>query len=292
MEVSAAHSNVKLIQPNLDVVEGNYIGTDVTGTTPLGNGQDGSAGVLILLDNPDAPSYNTIGGTTSSARNVISGNLADGIDIAWYPPATPPVPAKHNLIEGNFIGTDATGTKALGNGGNGVFISHLVMGDQVGGITAGAGNVIAHNGKSGVLVGASSSDTQVHVAINENSMFANGGLGIDLAHQGVLNCSTPPPGPNDYTPCPVIQTATTTQVSGTASPNSTVEVFIASAQADDQGHGEGKTFLGRATADAAGTWSLTLAAGQVSSGQEVTATATSSTSPLETSEFAANKGVS
>lgn len=180
---------------------------------------------------------------------------------------------------------------ALGNGGNGVFITHLVMGDQVGRTAPGTGNVIVYNGKSGVLVGASSSDTQVHIAINQNAIFANGGLGIDLAPQGVVNCTTPPPGPNDYTPCPVIQHATTTQVSGTACANCMVEVFIASAQPNDQGHGEGKKFLGRTLADASGNWSLTLSAGQVSVGQSVTATATTpapSTVGAETSEFATN----
>jgi titin len=287
--ISANRSaGVQLIQPNLDVVEGNYIGTDVTGTKALGNGQDGSAGVFIQLIDPDRPANNTIGGTTSNARNVISGNLADGIDIAWYPPANPPVPVTHDIVEGNFIGTDASGANALGNGGNGVFISHLVRGDQVGGTVTGAGNVIAYNRQSGVLVGASNSDTQVHIAVNQNAMFSNGGLGIDLAPQGAVNCTTPPPGPNDYTPCPVIASASTTQVSGTACAHCMVEVFIATNQQDDLGHGEGQTFLGSVTTNASGAWSLTLSPGQVSVGQFVTATVTTSILPFETSEFATN----
>jgi hypothetical protein len=65
-------------------------------------------------------------------------------------------------------------------------------------------------------------------------------------------------------------------------------VFIATNEADDQGHGEGKTFLGRVTAAANGTWSLTLSSGQVSKGQQVTATSTTTSSPLETSEFGTN----
>jgi hypothetical protein len=86
----------------------------------------------------------------------------------------------------------------------------------------------------------------------------------------------------------VITQATTTTVSGTAPANTTVEVFIASNEADDQGHGEGQTFLGRVTANAAGNWSLTLTAGQVAQGQLVTATTTTSGTTMETSEFAAN----
>ncbi len=103
-----------------------------------------------------------------------------------------------------------------------------------------------------------------------------------------MNCNTSPPGPNDYLPCPVITSATTKQVGGTACAGCLVEVFIATNEADDQGHGEGKTFLGRVTAAANGTWSLTLSSGQVSKGQQVTATATTTSTPLETSEFATN----
>ena len=53
-----------------NVVEGNYIGTDVTGTVALANAL---AGVAITASTIPA-SNNTIGGTTPAARNVISGN--------------------------------------------------------------------------------------------------------------------------------------------------------------------------------------------------------------------------
>ena len=97
-----------------------------------------------------------------------------------------------------------------------------------------------------------------------------------------------PPGPNDYTHAPVIKQATTTLVSGTAPASTTVEVFIASNESNDQGHGEGQTFLGSALVSSNGTWSLTLASGKVAHGQFVTATTTTSGTTTETSEFAAN----
>ena len=56
-----------------NLVEGNLIGTDNTGTTALPNGQ---VGVMI-----SASSTNTIGGTTSLARNVISGNSGSGVSV-------------------------------------------------------------------------------------------------------------------------------------------------------------------------------------------------------------------
>src|SRR5206468_549409 len=109
------------------------------------------------------------------------------------------------------------------------------------------------------------------------------------------SCTTGPSAagtnPNDYFPCPVIQVATTSVISGTALPNATVEVFTAVATADDAGHGEGKTFLGSATADGTGNWQL---AGSFTVNSSVTATA-SGTGPSgglsETSEYAANTTV-
>src|SRR5579859_299264 len=276
-----------------NVVEGNYIGTDITGEVALPNSTqpgltDGAAVELSAGVTTDTAN-NIIGGTTSAARNVISGNTLDGVEIHGQVDRGTTGNTKNNLVEGNFIGVDATGTKALGNGTNGVFVG--MGGGQILN-NAIKNNVIAHNGQSGVLVGASATDTQVHTPISQNTIFANGGLGIDLAPQGVINTATPPPGPNDYTPAPVITQATLTQVSGTAPANTTVEVFIASNEADDQGHGEGQTFLGSVSTNASGQWSLTLTTGQVAHGQMVTATTTTGGTTTETSEFAANVTVS
>lgn len=82
--------------------------------------------------------------------------------------------------------------------------------------------------------------------------------------------------------------ATTTKVSGTACASCLVEVYIATNEPDDLGHGERKTFLGRVTADSTGKWSLSPSTGQVTAGHRVTATATTTSTPLETSEFAEN----
>ena len=288
---------IDLAEGSNNVVEGNYIGTDVTGEVALANGGNNgasaqnSAGVLLTTGSTVNLNNNTIGGTTSAARNVISGNAFNGIQITVEDRGGSTGITENNLIEGNSIGLDATGTKALGNGTNGVYVASSqgftgqILNNSI------QNNVIAHNGQSGILVGLSATDTHVHTPISQNSIFANGGLGIDLAPQGVINTNTPPPGPNDYTPAPVIAQATTTQVSGTAPANTRVEVFIVSNDANDQGHGEGQTFLGSAVVGANGNWSLALAAGSVSPGQLVTATTTTSGTNTETSEFAANVAV-
>src|SRR6202171_5885136 len=117
-----------------NVIQGNLIGTDATGTQTLGNGL---GGVEIF------GAANVIGGTDVMARNVISGNGRNGILMG-----TDSAPVHDNLIQGNFIGTDITGTNMLGNAGDGVLVSistNNTIGGQV--TTAGAppANVIARN---------------------------------------------------------------------------------------------------------------------------------------------------
>jgi hypothetical protein len=82
---------------NGNIVEGNLIGTDSSGTRAIGN----QTGVLI----DDNAAGNTVGGT---ARNLISGNNGDGVEIA-------DANTVFNTVAGNFIGTDVTGTLALPN---------------------------------------------------------------------------------------------------------------------------------------------------------------------------------
>ncbi|GEM_PF-1933188 len=92
-----------------NVVEGNFIGTDATGAIDYGNDGDG---VLATYYGSD-PHHNRIGGNTPSARNLISGNQEDGINIVF---------GSFNAINGNYIGTNASGTSALPNGSEGVLI--------------------------------------------------------------------------------------------------------------------------------------------------------------------------
>jgi titin len=119
-----------------NLVEGNYIGTDVTGTAAIPNGAPvGIEGV--------GATNNTVGGTAVGAGNVISGSPNNGVAIFTN--------ASGNLVQGNLIGTDASGTLALGNAFNGVFILGGAHGNTVGGAVPGARNVISGNG-TGVLI--------------------------------------------------------------------------------------------------------------------------------------------
>ena len=94
-----------------NLVQGNLIGTDVTGTKALINTRWG----ILLNDN-----QNTIGGTTALTRNIISGNTFGGILMHS---------ANANIAENNYIGTDITGTKNIGNAGPGIQLG--IAGDQL-----------------------------------------------------------------------------------------------------------------------------------------------------------------
>ncbi len=155
-----------------NVVEGNDIGTDWTGTIPVPNGD----GVFFAV----GASNNTIGGTTAGARNVISGNESGGVEIYG-------TGATGNVILGNYIGTDVTGTVEVTNNDDGVEISGGATDNTIGGTTAGARNVIS-GGYLGIEIdGAGSSDNTVvgnyigtdytgTVAVAEGNGF---GVGID-----------------------------------------------------------------------------------------------------------------
>ncbi len=147
-----------------NLVEGNDIGTDVTGTHALGNT---SSGVAIL----EGASGNTIGGTTPAARNVISGNAGPGVAIDGSG-------TTGNVVEGDYIGTDASGTHALANGNCGVWISGGAQDNTIGGTTAAARDVISGNAAHGVyLVGPGTTGDVVEGDYIGASASGTGSLG-------------------------------------------------------------------------------------------------------------------
>src|SRR5262249_2642793 len=119
-----------------NIVEGNYIGVDVTGAVALGNGSG--------VDLTSGAQSNTIGGTSASARNIISGNAGTGVFL------TESI-TLNNAVIGNYIGMDVTGAVALGNWGDGIRVLNSPD-NFIGGTTAGAGNIISGNGGFGVLL--------------------------------------------------------------------------------------------------------------------------------------------
>ena len=140
------NDGIELSGSSGNTIEGNYIGTDVSGTADLGNS---NVGVLVI----GAPN-NTIGGTAAGTGNVISGNDQYGVYI--YASG-----ATGNQVQGNYIGTDKNGTAALGNSSIGVYIGN-VPGNYIGGTATGAGNVISGNDQYGVRIeGSGATGNQV-----------------------------------------------------------------------------------------------------------------------------------
>ncbi len=227
-------------------IRGNFIGTDPSGTLAEGN----EVGVHFSVADGS-----TLGGTSLSSRNLISGNDSFGV---WVEGGS-----SGNTIQGNLIGTDRNGAQ-LGNGGDGVKLSS----------SSGNGN-----------------------SILSNSIFSNGGLGIDLGPNQGVNPNDPQDtdtGPNGLQNYPELTTATKTSGKTTIAGhlNSTPDTkfilqFFSSPKADPSGFGEGKTFLGekQITTNANGDRSFTFVPDStVALGRRVTATATSD-STGDTSEF-------
>jgi hypothetical protein len=122
------------------LIEGNLIGTDVTGTTALA-----TTGAGVSVTNG---SGTIVGGTSAAARNVVSGN-SYGVGLDGPTTAA-------SFIQGNYIGVDVSGAGPLGNGSNGVVMDANVT---IGGAAAGAGNVISANGGIGLVLGGSLTPT-------------------------------------------------------------------------------------------------------------------------------------
>jgi Leucine-rich repeat (LRR) protein/Ca2+-binding EF-hand superfamily protein len=237
---------------NNNIIQGNYIGTDITGTLARPNSQRGMA-------------LGNAGTGNQVLNNLISGNgFLGGVYIQWG--------ANGTIVRGNWIGTRVGGTGPLPNTGNGVTVTGNVLiavnESEIGGSGAGQANIIANNTGFGVQIENGSFGATGN-RISRNSIFDNTGGGISLTG-----------GANGNKPAPAITAATPALISGTCQSGDVVEVFQDNPQfgATDQG----RTFLGQAIV--VGTnWTLS---GVFTNGDRITATATSNGAPFNTSPFA------
>ncbi len=122
------------IGTRLNTVIGNYIGTNYQGNQILSN----YTGIYIKSN----ANNNTIGGSATGDRNIISGNIAMGVCVES---------ADSNVVKGNYIGPDVTGlnTLRLSNDTlvqqNGLYFNAYSQYNIAGGYAAGEGNVISGN---------------------------------------------------------------------------------------------------------------------------------------------------
>ncbi len=313
------------------VIEENRIGTNVAGTSDQGNGDSGisvsGAPDVVIQNNlisgndshginisgsgaSNAEIYRNIIGTNASeaaalgnggsgvhisggansgiADNVISGNDSHGISLTSFS-------VRQTGIWDNFIGTARGGSTALGNSGSGVHIggsaNHTVV----------AQNTIANNSGDGITVVGNNTEDN---SLQENLIYSNAGLGIDLGDDGVTanDINDSDSGPNDLQNFPVIQSAALNEDAASftidldvRANNRYVVEFYANTSCDSSGNGEGREEIGFGSASSTTTGKKTyrfsthrnsLGSYQFPTGTYITATATSTV--LEgTSEFSA-----
>jgi hypothetical protein len=226
---------------NAQIIQGNYIGTDVLGNSKLGNGDDG-----IQCNSAN----NIIGGGTPEAANTISGNLNSGIRLGQQ--------GSGNQIKGNNIGTGPAGN-GLPNTNYGIVIQEQAN-NQIGGTLDGEGNTIAFNQKGGIKVifgdvvpgGKGNSILRNRIFGNDLGPL-NTALGIDLGPEGVTpnDLKDPDNGPNELQNFPLFTSVerdvSSTIFKGTLNSKANTEYrieFFRSQSCDYSGNGEGQFYVG------------------------------------------------
>ncbi|MBI2947857.1 MAG: right-handed parallel beta-helix repeat-containing protein [Verrucomicrobia bacterium] len=145
-----------------NVIQGNFIGTDVTGKKAQANAYG--------LNVENGSSDNLFGGTTPGARNVISGNRFNGLTLR----------GTGHLVQGNFIGTDVTGTIALRNGSHGIAYFGGSWNNTIGGASESARNVISGNGYAGIYMGLDAKGNVIHGNFIGTDLSGRAALGNQL----------------------------------------------------------------------------------------------------------------
>jgi hypothetical protein len=246
----ATMAGITITKDTEDIVQGNLVGTDATGTVSKSLGAYG----VVFGGGLDADQIGD-----QIIGNLISGNGRSGILFSAYFQTPTNV-----SIRGNLIGTDITGKLPLGNAWCGIEAGSSGSANGVGGMDTGTGNIIAFNGTNGVAA----TSAQTKLMILGNSIHDNGNLGISL--NGICSNAAARPlenddndidaGANNRQNYPEIAAVTigpktTAHVSGTL--NSTAASmfhleFFANAKCDDSNAtqttnehtGEGKVFIG------------------------------------------------
>ena len=274
------------------IIRGNYIGMAKDGVTDLTPEPADATGFTVpltiginIIGAVDNNGNSTIGGSVTGQANLISG--AEGNLV---------LSSSDNIVQGNYVGTDYTGSVNAGITNGAGVINSVTSGNLVGGTQAGQGNTIAGVAGAGVLIGSVSNNgtelfspdklsvlgnTIKDIKIYDYAAFGDSNLGIDLI--SMIDESNPPnyepdiftdqgPNPNDagdsdgganhYMNYPVLKTAKqvgnqltiTYDLDASDSPSNTYRVeFFANNASTIFGHGPGETYLGAATSATPGT---------------------------------------
>jgi hypothetical protein len=243
----------------------------------IGSGGQNLIGGSSAIDVSNSAPGITIGGTGPGDANTIGNAIGDAISLNASTGA---------IIQGNLIGTDSNGADR-GNGGAGIELlngpgTEIPTGNLIGGDSAAAENVISNNAGDAIRDSTAPALPGTGNVIARNRGSNNGStandLFIDLGANGPGNTTS-----NGGIPAPAIGSATTVAVSGTAQAGAVVRIFKTATTAGSV-PGEITGFLGQATADGSGNWSLPNAAALgLASGERVSANQTGAAGSSELS---------
>ena len=269
-------------------VIGNFIGTDSSGGSALGNLLSG-----ISLVSGAGSDTDFVGRGPNRIGKPGLGNVISSNNFGVYFADTD---TSDNWLQSNLIGTNLGGNSDLGNTLEGVFIGSGTYDNLIGGTAANEGNLVAFN-RRGIFADGGNRNS-----FRRNRVFSNDEIGIDLAPVGVNpnDAGDGDTGPNGLLNYPVITYVnaqnTTVIVEGTynSSPNQTFTIeFFGNTAIDPSGYGEGRNFLGQTvvTTDESGNanFSAEFSANISSTGTWVTATATDSNN--NTSEYSLARNI-
>lgn len=275
-----------LLQNNVNnsIIQGNYIGTNAASSLVLGNG---SFGIRINGDTTQSCNGTVIGGSSPAAANIIGNNTVDGIWLQTN--------VNNSLIQGNFIGTDATATIDLGNGDDGIQISGINGGactnNLIGGTASAQANTIKFNTFFGVNVGGDATTPDILNPLLGNPIYLNGNSGIVLHDGGNDLQEAPTLLAAEYCGANNVLIVTVTAPTTPAASFFRIELFFNSVDRNPVTEGERLIGVIDSLATSA-TVTQAFAVSGISVGQWVSATATNlnntGNTPGNTSEFSLN----
>ncbi len=252
-----------------NTIAGNRIGMDATNSFAVPN----AVGILV-----DGAPNNVIGGTAAGAGNSIAGNTQQGVKITGHS-------ATGNTVQGNSVGRVAGSATAIPNK-DGIRVADGASGNVIGGTAAGAANEVANNTGTGIWINDGTGNR-----VSRNSTHDNNGLGIAIGSQNpqANDDGDADTGANNLQNFPEIELATLSggtltirYALSSATPNTAYPVTIEFFVADFAGE-EGEVFIGSRNISSAGTTTSSIAAGGVTFGDQIVATATDANG--NTSEF-------
>lgn len=159
------HRQIYVVGARDNRFEGNFLGTNAAQTQRSAFAGPEIEGIHIRS------SHNVVGGTTPAARNIVSGNNQDGVNIQGSG-------AQHNVVIGNYIGLKQDGVTALSNTADGVDIAEGAANNRIGGLNPGQRNVISGNGRDGVELS--------HGATAQSNRVVGNFIGLNAAGTGLL----------------------------------------------------------------------------------------------------------